>query len=83
MRRYSVRSLMVLILGAGVGLAALRNAHLNWAVIKMLNAFLAVVGTSVSLALLAGLAGTLAEKIFDARRKRSETHTPQRPRRVV
>jgi hypothetical protein len=46
MRRFSVRSLMVFIFGAAVGLAALRNANVYWAA-GMSVAVLAALATSV------------------------------------
>ena len=46
MRRFSVRSLMIFIVGAAVGLAALRNANVYWAA-GMSVAVLAALATSV------------------------------------
>jgi hypothetical protein len=51
MRRFSVRSLMVLIVGAAVGLAALRNANVYWAA-GMSIAVLMALATSIASALI-------------------------------
>jgi hypothetical protein len=51
MRRFSVRNLMVLIIGAAVGLAALRNANVYWA-----SAIAVVVGVTVAVSVIAALA---------------------------
>jgi hypothetical protein len=47
MRRFSVRTLMVLIVGAAVGLAALRNANVYWAA-TLVAVVLAAVATSLT-----------------------------------
>lgn len=51
MRHFSVRTLMVLIVGAAVGLAALRNANVYWA-----SAVAVVVGVAVAVSLIGALA---------------------------
>ena len=51
MRRFSVRTLMILIVGAAVGLTALRNANVYWG-----SAIAVVVGLAIAASVIAALA---------------------------